>query len=165
MIKSHETGDASIVTLDVLAQQPQPMRVEVTTSLGISLASIVVKENEIEYVLPKQKRYYQGPVSDAALFPVLKIKVDPKVLAAALFEASYPDWQCMAEAGVIANCSTPDGLQIKWEREGQLMKTVFINSPAFDVQIQVKSFTAKPEFPSSALALKIPDTYKKYKLK
>ena len=165
MIKSHQTGDASIVSLDVMAQQPQPMRVDVTTSLGISLASIVIKDDQIEYVLPKQKKYYQGPVSEGSLQPILKIKVDPKILAAAFFETSYPQWNCAAEGGALMNCATPDGVQIKWIREPQSPKTVFVTSPDFDVQIQVKSFAAKNEIPASALVLKIPENFKKYKLK
>lgn len=165
MIKSHESGDASIVSLDVLAQQPQPMRVDVTTSMGMALASIVIKEDEIIYIVPKQKKYYQGPVNEEALFPVLKIKVDPKFLSAALFETSYPDWKCSAESGAITDCSTPEGVQLKWERESGVTKTVFINGAKYDVQIQVKSRNIKSQFPDGALSLKIPETYKKYKLK
>lgn len=165
MIKSHETGDASIVTIDILAQQPQPMRLDVTTTIGVALASIVIKDDQIEYIVPKQKKYYRGPVDPAALFPVLKIKVDPKLFSAALFEASFPDWNCAGEGGVINNCQTPEGVQIRWEREANVTKTVFINSSSYDVQIQVKSRNAKSQFPDGALALKIPESYKKYKLK
>lgn len=165
MIKSRETGDASIVSLDVLAQKPNPMRVEVTTSLGVALASILIKESEVEYIVPKQKRYYSGPLSETALLPVLKIKVDPKILTAALFETSYPDWQCKATEGIIEDCSTPDGVQLKWEREAQNKKRVSITSPLYDVQIQVKKYESKPVFPQNALVLKVPDSYKKYKLK
>jgi hypothetical protein len=165
MIKSLETGEASVVNLDVLAQKPQPMRVEVSTSLGIALASILIKAEEIEYIVPKQKKYYHGPISDQALFPILKIKVDPKLLWAAFFEEPYPDWNCKAENGLIQTCETPDGVRLKWDREESVTKRVLISSSTYDVQVQIKKFIAKSSLPGSATVLKVPEAYKKYKTK
>ncbi len=165
MIKSLETGEASVVSLDVLGQKPNPMRVEVTTSMGISLASILVKENEIEYLLPKQKKYYHGPLSESSLSPVLKIKIDPRILTAAFFEESFNGWDCRADNGVMVACSTPEGVQVKWNREDPASKRVSITSPTFDVQVQIKKFVEKTELPPAALVLKVPTSYKTYKLK
>ncbi len=165
MIKSLETGEASVVSLDVIGQKPNPMRMEVTTSLGIALASIVMKSDEVEYLVPKQKKYYHGPVSESALMPVLKIKVDPKVISAAFFEDSYPNWDCKADNGILSVCQTPEGVQLKWDREDPGSKRISISSSKFDVQVQIKKYTSKTEFPVSALELKVPDSYKQYKLK
>jgi hypothetical protein len=165
MIKSLETGEASIVTLDVVAQKPNPMRVEVTSTLGMALASILIRENDIEYIVPKQKRYFSGPISETALQPVLKIKVDPKLLSAALFEQNYPNWECQATDGILQSCSTPEGAKVAWEREAQGTKRVTILAPQFEVQIQVKKYSTRATMPDSALVLKVPESYKRYKLK
>lgn len=165
MIKSMETGEASVVTLDVIGQKPTPMRVEVTTSLGIALASILMKAEEVEYIIPKQKKYYHGPLSETSLLPVLKIKVDPRILSAAFFEEAYPQWSCQADHGLLSMCQIADGVQLKWDREDPASKRVSISSPNFDIQVQIKKYTAKAEFPKNALELKVPESYKKYKLK
>jgi outer membrane biogenesis lipoprotein LolB len=164
MIKSLETGEASVVSLDVVAQKPSPMRVEVTTSLGLALASVIVKDSEIEYVVPKQKKYYKGPMSNNALEPILKIKVDPRLFVAAFFEEPYPAWTCKAENGHLVACSTPDGVEMKWNREDPKSTRISLSSPIFDVQVQIKKFTAKSELPKSALLLKIPESFKKIQL-
>lgn len=165
MIKNRETGEASIVSLDVLAQKPNPIRVEVTTSLGMALASVVIKESEIEYLIPKQKKYYQGPISELSLVPVLNIKVDPRLLGAAFFETAYPDWECQADGGLLESCSAPGGVQLKWERESSNDRRVSISGPAFEVQIQTKKFIEKETLSANAFALKVPGSYKKYRLK
>lgn len=165
MIKSMETGEASIVNLDLLGQSPDLMRLEVTTSLGIALASVVLKTESIEYFLPRQKKYYHGVISDTALFPILKIKVDPKLLLAAFFEKSYPNWACKADNGMIESCTTSEGVLLKWDREDKLVQRIIITSPAFEVQIQIKKYTEKSAFPEKALLLKVPDSYKRFELK
>jgi len=54
-MKSH------IVYVDVTAQRPKNFRLEVTTSLGIHLASFARKGRRVTYLLTRQKRYRAGP--------------------------------------------------------------------------------------------------------
>lgn len=164
MIKSYDTGEASVVTLDVIAQKPQHMRMEVTTSLGIALASIAMKENDIEYILPKQKKFFHGSVSEKSMYSALKIKVDPRILSAAFFETSYPKWECQADNGLISNCKTPEGVELKWQREEGINKRISIISKSFEVQVQIKKFAEKSDFAEELWNIKVPEDFKQYKL-
>jgi len=164
MIKSFDSGEASVVTLDVVARKPQHMRLEVTTSLGIALASIAMKENDIEYILPKQKKYFHGAVTEKSMYSALKVKVDPRILSAAFFETSYPKWECQADNGLIRSCKTPEGIELTWQREEGQSKRVSIVGQSFEVQVQIKKFAEKSEFSDDLWNIKVPSDFKKYKL-
>lgn len=165
MIKNLETGEASVVSLDVLGIKPQNLRMEVTSTLGIALASIVIKGQNVEYILPKQKRYYHGSSSDLALYPALKIKVNPSILSTLFFEEPYPQWDCQADNGLLVACETPEGLKIKWERENDLAKRILVNGPLYEVQVQIKNHKIRNEVPEKAWVINIPTEFKKYRLK
>lgn len=164
MIKNYDSGEASVVTLDVLAQKPQNMRMEVTTSLGIALASVAMKENNIEYILPKQKKFYKGTVSEKSMYSALKVKVDPRILSAAFFETSYPKWECQADNGVISSCMTPEGVELKWMREEGVSKRVSIVGRNFEVQVQIKKFAEKSDFAEDVWTIQPPANFKQFKL-
>lgn len=165
MIKSLETGEANVVSLDVLGLKPNIIRMEVTSSLGIALASILIKEKEVEYILPKQKKYYHGIKSDSALFPALNIRVNPEMLSAVFFEESYPKWKCQADNGMIVACTTPEGVEVRWEREGNITRRISLSGPKFEVQVQMKNYELKSNWTDKTWALQVPEDFKKYKLK
>jgi hypothetical protein len=164
MIKSYDTGDASVVSLDVIARKPQHMRMEVTTSMGIALASIAMKESDIEYILPKQKKYFFGLVTERSMYSALNVKVDPRILSAAFFETSYPKWECQADNGLLMTCKTPEGVELKWERSEGISKRISIVGKKFEVQVQIKKFLEKTEFPDELWNLKVPSDFKHLKL-
>ena len=165
MIKNNESGEASVVTLDIIAKKPQNMRMEVTTSLGIALASVAMKDSEIEYVLPKQKKYFHGPVSEKSIQPALKVKVDPRILSAVFFETPYPSWECQADHGMMSECKTPEGVMLKWERDDSgTSKRISILGRNFEVQVQIKKFVDKQDFNEDLWSIKAPPEFKQYKL-
>lgn len=164
MIKNRVSGEAHVVNLDVLAKKPQNMRMEVTTSLGAALASIAMKENNIECLLPKQKKFFYGPVSEKSIYAALKIKVDPRILSAAFFETSYPEWDCQADDGFISFCKTPEGVELEWEREEEQSKRIVILGQDFEVQIQIKKFIERSDFPETVWKVKVPSGFKQIKL-
>ena len=128
MIKSLESGEANVVGLDVIGLKPNTVRMEVSSSLGIALASIVIRNQDVEYVLPKQKKYYHGAISEQSLYPALNVKINPEVLSAVFFEESYPQWNCQADNGLIVACTTPEGVKIQWERDGKVTKRITLSS-------------------------------------
>lgn len=137
---------------------------EVTTSLGIALASVAMRDSEIEYVLPKQKKYYHGPVSEKSIQPALKVKVDPRILSAVFFETPYPSWECQADHGMMSECKTPEGVLLKWERDDSGMsKRISILGRNFEVQVQIKKFVDKQDFNEDLWSIQAPPEFKQYK--
>lgn len=160
MISDKVSGKSHILNLDVLARKNEIMRLEVSTTLGLSLASILIEKGNIKYILPRQKRYFSGPLNSEALKPVLNVALDPRLLNAAFFEESYPDWSCQADHGLIVKCQLPEGVSVAWDRQNSGAKKVIIMAPQFELQMQTTKFQEKKELPKSIGTLSIPSSFK-----
>ncbi len=165
MIKSLESGEANVVGLDVIGLKPNTIRMEVSSSLGIALASIIIRNQDVEYVLPKQKKYYHGSISEQSLYPALNVKISPELLSAVFFEESYPKWNCQADNGLIVSCTTPEGVKIQWERDGKSTKRISLSSSKFEVQVQMKNYKLKSNWAENTWAIQVPEGFKRYRLK
>jgi hypothetical protein len=166
MIKNTKTGEANVINLDIIAKKPFPMRAEVTSSMGFHLASIVIQEGEIQFLLPKSKKYFSGGLSSKSLRPILNLNLDPRLSIGALFMEPFPDWKCEAESGQLKTCKTSDGDQIVWmPKAGDSGYRVEINGENYESQFQIKPPKVDPIIKDSTFVLKIPDGFKSYTLK
>jgi hypothetical protein len=166
LIKNTKTGEANILTLDIVGRKPYPVRTEVTTSLGIHLASILIQEKDIQFLLPKSKKYYSGEISPKSLKPILNVGLDPRLIIAALFDESFPDWKCEAQEGKTINCETPTSDKIEWfYKKDEPGKRVEIKGENYESQFQFKSQKEASSIKENTFVLKIPEDYKTYQLK
>jgi hypothetical protein len=166
LIKNITTGEANILNLDIVGQKPYPVRAEVTSSMGIHLASILILEKEIRFLLPKSKKFYSGSVSPKSLGPILNVELDPRLIVASLFNESYPDWKCEAQEGEITNCETPNHDRIEWfYNKENLSKRVEIKGENYESQLQFKAQKEVINIKENVFVMKAPENYKSYLLK
>lgn len=168
-VKDIKRDQTHNVSLDVIGIKPDKVRMEVSATLGVSLASLVLKEEEIAYAIHPQKRFFSGAVSDQALKPLFNIELNPKYLLNVFFDMPIPEknWSCTRGVDqLVEKCERlSDGLSIEWkERQGEL-KRVYIKSSDFEVQVLVKDFTTKVEITEKTFTLEAPKGYKNYKFR
>lgn len=166
MIKNTKTGEANVLNLDIIAKKPFPFRAEVTNSMGFHLASIVVLEKEIQFLLPKSKKFYTGDLSSKVLRPVLNVSLDPKLIIGAIFNEPFDDWKCESENGTLKSCETQSSDKINWspsaDRNGHRVE---IKGESYESQFQIKLLKESPAVKDSTFILKIPEGFKTYTLK
>lgn len=168
-VKDFKKDQTHNVTLDVIGSTPHQVRMEVSATLGVSLASLVIDGDQIAYAIHPQKKYFSGEVSDQALKPLFQIELNPKYLMNVFFDQPIREksWSCtMGVDQLVEKCERlSDGLSIDWrERKGEL-KRVVIKSSDFEVQVLVKDFTTKVELSTKTFSLEIPQGYKAYKFR
>lgn len=138
------------VSIDFFAIQPDQLRAEVAATLGISVASLAIDKNKITYAVHTQKKFYQGLVSESALEPLLKIRMNPKILFYVLFDRPLPtpQWNCkLNSVGLPDECRwVKGGYEITWSERREETKRISIRANEFELQILVKSFS--PELPT-----------------
>jgi hypothetical protein len=166
LVKNNKTGEANILSLDIIGKKPFPVRAEVSTSMGIHVASVLILEDEIQFLLPKSKKYYSGTMSPKSLKPILNVSLDPRLIVASLFdEATFPDWNCRAEEGKVIDCETPNHDKIEWfSKKEESGKRVDIKGENYEAQFQIKSQKIASSIKENTFILKIPDNFKSYKL-
>lgn len=165
MVKNQKSNESQVFDLDIISSHPMPARLEVSTSLGIHLASVVIKEELIQISIPKQKKFYEGVSSRRALQPLLKVNIEPKLISAAIYQESFPDWNCRADNAELVSCQTPDGDEITWQKIDAYQRRVNIRGNGFEAQIHFKSYQKKSDLNATVFNLTPETDYKTYKLK
>ncbi len=95
------------------------VRLDVTTTLDLPLASVLLTDQKIEYVLYRDKKYYSGKPNSKALDPVFPLSIDAATLISLLREENMKGAQCKSESGVIAQCAGAVGeaqYVIQWDK-------------------------------------------------
>lgn len=161
-LKDLKNSSANTLSLEVMAVKDRALRIEVSGTMGVQVASILMRENKINYLIHTQKKAYFGEVTESALQPVLKMNINPRWLYAMFFDEPLEGWQCTGNP--VEKCSRADGMSMIWnEREGE-KKRMILSSEQFQLQILVKNYLTKVQDPDKAFKLTVPDSYKKYKL-
>ena len=75
LVKDTKQNRTYIVNIDTAMVHPDHLRMEVTTPLGFSVASLIVKQEDLSLILPRRRHVYVGKVSHLALQPVLSVVV------------------------------------------------------------------------------------------
>ena len=96
LIKDKELNKSYLVHLNMNAVRNSSARLDVTSTLGTGVASLVVTPEELRYVLFEQKRFYAGPPKASAMKPILSMPFDPRLLHNLLFGELITDagWSC-----------------------------------------------------------------------
>lgn len=169
LIKDNEQSRSYIVNLNLNAIRSERARMDVISTLGTGVASLIVDAKEVRYVLFDSKRFYYGPPQADVMRPILAIPFDPRWLHNILFEQPLIEkgWTCTKdEAGSLRECrDTVNNLKVTWSaREGE-KKTILIEHAKASVQINVQSFQAKVEDRKNLFVLEAPNGYQKLRVR
>jgi hypothetical protein len=161
-IKNLQTGKADTISLDVMSVKNQALRLEVGATLGINVASFLMKNSDVSYAVHPQKKFYSGPVTERSLRPLLKADIDPRWLYAIFFDEALKGWSCSGDP--VEVCQRQDGTKVQWSERNGEKKRITISNGLYEMQILVKSFVTKVQDPERAFHLEAPESYKRYKL-
>ena len=169
------TNKSYNISMDIVTMTPSSLRMDVTGTLGINLATLVLSGNQVRYALYRQKKYYEGQSSDKALLPIFKINLNPILLMNICTDSPIEDsgWNCQMGPGrVVESCQRKfsDGnlIKIVWsDRDGD-KKRVTISDKSFELQMVFKSYTAldrtKVESSKSPFQFETPKDFTRYKI-
>lgn len=161
-IKNLQTGKADTISLDVMSVRDQALRMEVSGTLGVHVASFLMKDSDVSYSIHTQKKFFSGAVSEKSLRPMLKADIDPRWLYSIFFDVPLKGWTCVGDP--IEKCQRSDGTKVQWSERSGEKKRITISNPQFELQVLVKSFVTKVQSPDKAFSLEAPESYKRYKL-
>lgn len=149
----------------VTVEKKSQIRLDISTSLSISLASLVIRKDKMEALLPQQKKFMRTQLDAKAFLPLLGVEFAPELLNAALFNQEVPGWNCQREnenKKQILACQNPDATKaeiIRWDWLPEDQKTVHIENSDYQIQIQFKEQESLPTLKPGLFKLKIPKGY------
>lgn len=97
-LKNTKTGKGGTLDLDLLAHEPDRLRIEALGPMGVHIASIAARENEVRISLTREKKFIISPADRNALSRIVPVRVSPADLLAILFdrplEGRADAWKC-----------------------------------------------------------------------
>jgi hypothetical protein len=169
LIKDLEQSKSYIVNLNINAVRDQRVRMDVTSTLGTGVASMLVDQKDVRYVLLDSKRFYYGNSQPDVMRPILSIPFDPRWLHNILFDETLPEksWTCVRDgSGLLKECKDSIlNLKISWSNRKGEKKTILIEHPKATVQINVQSFKPKVEDRKNLFQLEAPAGYQKLRVR
>jgi len=143
------SGKSQQANLEIISVWPQKLRIEATAILGITVAVLTVDQGRFQLILPREKKYYEGPNSEKALQNLFKVPINPEWLIRTTFDQDIkgPDWICLTQSGddeksrsrVCRNEQTK--VSVTWKDKQGDQKRVIWTNPTHEVQIVYKSYS------------------------
>lgn len=169
LVKEKASARSYIVNVDFNAMAGKALRMDVTAAMGEHVASLAINQDELEYLLVRQKKFYTGKSGAGSLKPILSAPLDPRILENILFDQPIADkdWSCTKDKdNYLTECrQARTELLVKWgERKGR-RRTVFVEHPTAQLQLNFYSFQPKVEARNDLFELKPPPGFEVVKLK
>ncbi len=168
LIKDLEQSRSYIVNLNLNAVRDDRARMDVVSTLGTGVASLVVDPQEVRYVLFDQKKFYAGAPTADAMRPILAIPFNPRWLHNILFDEELTDkgWSCTRDGEFLSECKdSVNNLKVSWSARQGEKKTVLIEHAKASVQINVQAFQPKVEDRKNLFVLEAPNGYQKLRVR
>jgi hypothetical protein len=123
LVKNLKTGKSVTLDLDIVAKEPDRLRIEALGPFSTHVASIAAKENDVRIALTREKKFIEAPADRWALARVIPVRAAPSDLLALLFDrpleannsgwqcdhSKAPEWSCQSGTAAIARQSDEEG--------------------------------------------------------
>lgn len=168
LIRDKAEAKSHIVNLHFNALNGEKVRLDVTSTLGHHLASLVLNGNEVKYMVIQDKKFYQGRPSPDALQPMVAVPLDPRWLYNILFDKPIAEknWTCTKDPeGIVMDCNQIRGLKISWANRRGVQKTVLVEHAKASVQLNFHDFSTKLLNRKNLFELEPPKNFRVIKLR
>ena len=129
-------NESHTVKIEIALQPKKAIRLEITATLGISVATVLLTPSEITYALHSTKQFAVGPFNEKTLYPVFKKNIDPRILWRVINNQPMTNinLKCTMNADLKpVACVGLDGTTIKWTYSDPPRKRIDIVSNRFEM--------------------------------
>lgn len=162
-MRDKAASKSGIVNLQVKAILDKKLRIDILSPIQTHIASLALKGDALSYLIVAEKRGYRGMSSAAAMTPVLRIPLDPKLLYNIFFDQPITDksWSCTEdEKGMPKECKQLRGsMKITWVTRQGSQRVLEIEHPKAFLQINIHTYDGPVEPNDPKFDLKIPDSF------
>lgn len=162
VLKNLKTKKGGTLDLDLLAHEPDRLRIEALGPLSVHVASIAAKDNEVRVSLTREKKFLISPADRNALSRLVPVRVSPSDLLAILFDrplegradawrcdrSKEPQWICTAGTAKIERLADEDG-----------RRKFKLTAPDAEMDLVLSEAPVNKELGDAAYALEAPSGY------
>jgi hypothetical protein len=164
LVKNRKQAKSFLVNVDFVAVRPGKMRMDVTTPVGMHVASIALNDAVMTFVVPRKKAYYEGRATAQSFAKTLNFSFDPKLMMNILFDrpVQHKGWTCKSQDEVVSECSQ-GAFKIVWSNRTQKDKTVRVIHPQYQIELKFHNFNVPKSVKDELFTIHQPDGFNKLK--
>lgn len=160
--------ESHTVKIQIALLPLKALRMEVSATLGVSVATILVTPSQIRLALHQTKEFIIGPVSEKTLYPVFKQNINPRVIWKMVHDQNPASATLKCELNEFAkpvSCTGADGSSLSYTYESPVTRRIDIKNNMFEMDWIFKDQTQMPAYQNETFVLKKPDSYKEIVIK
>lgn len=156
-------GKSQVVNAVIIGKKPGQFRLEIISSLGQHLASIVKSGKQLQLLAVSDKVLFEGPATSKAFARATGVALDPQVVFDALFDQEPLGFECVRQKnGFLEKCEDKaQGIRLEWQDREVSRKRVLIVGAEFMLQMQLQGFSTEVQFSDSTFQLDLPTGFKR----
>lgn len=161
-------NESNTIKIEIALLPKKAIRLEITASLGVSVATVLLTPNEIIYALHSAKQFSIGPFNEKTLYPVFKKNIDPRILWRVINNQPMTNLnlKCVTDnESKPVTCVSGDGTTIRWTYDDPPHKRIDIISNRFEMSWLFKDQSLFTGSQSETFVLKRPDSYQEIIIK
>lgn len=163
-VLNRQDGRIHTVDMDFIAQGRTGLRLDVIGTFATPVAAVVLQDSQLTCLLPRQKRFYQGPANPDALASVIGVRLEPELFFNLLFDEtplSKNGWSCKTGADKkVESCENlRTGQKLEWSDRQQGRRKLVISDKRFQVTMKVGQVPTKVLDGAQVFSLAIPKGY------
>ncbi len=164
LLHDKQTDHSGIVNVTIKAVKDKHLRLDITSPMGTYLGSVTINGRQFNYLSVSDRIIYHMPANRRAMRAVLKVAMSPSVLYDVLFDNAPTgrNWVCHLDRyGYLHACmNNHEKLKILWLSRRADSRTIEIDDPQAQVQMDLYDFNAQIPGLQTAFILKAPSSFK-----
>ncbi len=105
------------MNINIVATKPSKIRLEVSTTLGINIASIALDNTHLTYYIHRMDEYYSG-TEQLKSIGGLEFPFTLSSLIYFLFNENPGDWDCTKSDNTLLSCNKKD-VEVAWKNKNK----------------------------------------------
>lgn len=156
--------NVAIKAMNAPAVSARKLRLDITSAMGTYLGSVAINGRHMDYLSVDNRTLYHTVASARAMRVILKVPVEPNLLFDILFDhaPTAGGWQCAKDKyGYPQTCANKRSqLKVTWLSRNGDSRTIEIDHPTAQVQMNLFNFKNQIAGAKSAFTLKAPHSFK-----
>ncbi|PWU18115.1 MAG: hypothetical protein C5B49_07690 [Bdellovibrio sp.] len=160
-IVNRESQRSRNMAIDFVAVDHSQLRIDVMGTFGTPVAAAVLRGEKLTYLLPRQKRFYQGPALSSSLKPLIGFDLEPREIFSILYGEALQgsDWTCHRELSSSLCTNAQKAVSIQSAAQVGQRRKVQITGTKLSLQLDLERIPPKDFNPTKAFSLNIPADY------
>lgn len=163
-----DQNESNSVKIEIALLPKKAIRMEITATLGVSVATVLMTPTEISYALHTTKQYAAGPFNEKTLYPIFRKNIDPRILWRMINDQPMTNLNLKCAMNLNSKpvkCIAVDGTTFKWTYDEPPFKRIDIISNRFEMNWLFRGQSRIETSQNETFVLKKPDSYQEIIIK